>query len=221
MAAGVYQGDQWDDVGSRWQVSAGDSDTPLFDSAPGRRWAPGSGSATTCCRWSRPLSSPWTYTFGGDGWLVQLTGVDEQTRAAPGSRVPVTLRWQSQGPSPRDLTVFLHVRDAQGNIVAQDDSMPTWFGVQPTTQWQPDQTVLGAHSVPLPANLQPGVYDLVAGWYYWETLERLALLDDAGQPIDDGVVIGKLEVDSTADAPARPDLRHRARGLRQPVRNDE
>jgi hypothetical protein len=35
-------------------------------------------------------------------------------------------------------------------------------------------------------------------------LERLALLDEAGLPIGDSVVIGKLEVDSTA-AP-RPDL---------------
>ncbi len=204
LAAGVYQGDRWDDVGSRWRVSAGEPDAPLFDS----------GTWTTLGAWQwqrndlQPLEPPaftmLDHTFGGDGWLVQLTGVNEQTRAAPGSRVPVTLRWQGQGPSLRDLTVFLHVRDPQGNIVAQHDSMPTWFGVQPTSQWQPDQTVLGAHSVALPANLKPGVYDLVAGWYYWETLERLALLDGEGLPAGDGVVIGKLEVDSTA-AP-RPDL---------------
>jgi hypothetical protein len=203
LAAGVYQGDRWDDAGSRWQVSAAE-DASLFDSAT---WA-----TLGAWQWQHnslaPLEPPpfktLDKTFGGDGWLVQLTGVNEQTRAAPGTRVPVTLRWQSQGPSLRDLTVFLHVRDAQGNLVAQDDSMPTWFGVQPTTQWQPGQTVLGAHSVPLPANLKPGVYDLVVGWYYWETLERLALLDDAGQPVGDGVVVGQLEVDSTA-AP-RPDL---------------
>jgi uncharacterized membrane protein len=203
LAAGVYQGDRWDDVGSRWQVSAAE-DTPLFDFAT---W-----TTVGAWQWQRnrlapmelPAFEPLDETFGGDGWLVQLTGVNEQTRAAPGTRVPVTLRWQSQGPSLRDLTVFLHVRDAQGNLMAQDDSMPTWFGVQPTTQWQPGQTVLGAHSILLPANLKPGVYDLVVGWYYWETLERLALLDDAGQPMGDGVVVGQLEVDSTAAPP--PDL---------------
>jgi hypothetical protein len=203
-AAGVYQGAQWDDISGRWPVSAGDPDTALFDAAT---WTP-----LGAWQWQRsrlepmepPVFDALNETFGGDGWLVQLTGVEEQQRAAPGARIPVTLRWQSGGPSPRDLTVFLHVRDAQGNIVAQDDSMPTWFGMQPTTQWQPDKEVLGAHSVLLPGNLAPGVYDLVTGWYYWETLERLALLDEAGQPIGDSVVIGKLEVDSTA-AP-RPDL---------------
>ncbi len=204
LAAGVYQGGAWEDVGGRWQVSAAEPETPLFDFDT---W-----TTLGAWQWQRnrlvplepPPFEPLDETFGGDGWLVQLTGVNEQTRAAPGARVPVTLRWQSQGPSLRDLTIFLHVRDAQGNLVAQDDSMPTWFGVQPTSQWQPAQTVLDAHSVLLPANLRPGVYDLVAGWYYWQTLERLALLDDAGLPVGDGVVIGKLEVDSTA-AP-RPDL---------------
>jgi uncharacterized membrane protein len=204
LAAGVYQGENWDDVGARWQVSTADTATPLFDFATWTTLGAWQWQRNRLLPLAPPLFDPLNETFGGDGWLVQLTGVNEQTRAAPGARVPITLRWQSQGPSPRDLTVFLHVRDAQGNIVAQDDSMPTWFGVQPTTQWQPGQTVLGAHSVSLPANLRPGVYDLVAGWYYWETLERLALLDDAGQPVGDGVSIGKLEVDSTA-AP-RPDL---------------
>lgn len=204
LAAGVYQGGRWDDVSGRWRLSAGDPATALFDSAT---W-----TTLDAWQWQRnrlqpmtpPTFAPLDETFGGDGWLVQLTGVEEPQRAAPGARIQVTLRWQSSGPSPRDLTVFLHVRDAQGNIVAQDDSMPTWFGVQPTSQWQPDQAVLGAHSVLLPADLAPGVYDLVTGWYYWETLERLALLDASGLPIDNGVVIGTLEVDTTA-AP-RPDL---------------
>ncbi len=204
LAAGAYQGSAWADQSSRWRLSAADPAAPLFDSAT---W-----TTLGAWQWQRnrlralepPVFEPLDKTFGGDGWLVQLTGVEEPQRAAPGARIPVTLRWQSSGPSPRDLTVFLHVRDAQGNIVAQDDSMPTWFGVQPTTQWPPDAAVLGAHSVLLPDNLASGVYDLVTGWYYWETLERLALLDESGLPVGDSVVIGKLEVDATA-AP-HPDL---------------
>ncbi len=204
LAAGVYQGATWDDLASRGLASTANPATTLFDSDT---WA-----ALGAWQWQRsqlqplqpPTFTPLDHTFGGDGWLVQLSGVEEPRRAAPGARVPITLRWQSSGPSPRDLTVFLHVRDAQGNIMAQDDSMPTWFGVQPTTQWQADQTLFGAHSIQLPANLKPGVYDLVTGWYYWETLERLALLDEAGQPMGDSVLIGKLVVDSTAVP--RPDL---------------
>lgn len=204
LAAGAYQGESWEDVGGRWQVSAADPATPLFDFATWTTLGAWQWQRNRLLPMEPPPFEPLDETFGGDGWTVQLTGVNEQTRAAPGARVPVTLRWQAQGPSLRDLTVFLHVRDGQGNIVAQDDSMPTWFGVQPTSQWLPGQSVLGAHSVSLPETLRPGVYDLVAGWYYWQTLERLALLDDAGMPVGDGVVIGKLEVDSTAAS--RPDL---------------
>jgi hypothetical protein len=137
LAAGVYQGDAWSDLAGRWRVQAADPATTLFDAAT---W-------TTLGAWQwqhsrlQPMASPQftalDETFGGDGWLATLSGVEEPRRAAPGSQIPITLRWQAQGPSPRDLTVFLHVRNAQGAIVAQDDAMPTWFGVQPTTQWRP------------------------------------------------------------------------------------
>lgn len=204
LAAGVYQGEGWDETAGRWQVSSASNDAPLFDYATWTTLGAWQWQRNRLLPLQSPTFAPQDQTFGGDGWLVQLTGVDEPARAAPGSSVPVTLRWQSEGPSPRDLTVFLHVRDSQGNLLAQDDSMPTWFGVQPTSQWQPGEPVLGAHSVLLPAGLKPGVYDLVAGWYYWETLERLALLGPEGQPIGDGVVVGELQVDSTAAL--HPDL---------------
>jgi uncharacterized membrane protein len=204
LAAGVYQGGGWSDLAGRWRLQAGDPATTLFDAAT---W-----TTLGAWQWQRsrlqPMEPPQfaalDKTFGGDGWLASLSGIEEPRRAAPGSRIPITLRWQAQGPSPRDLTIFLHVRNAQGAIVAQGDAMPTWFGAQPTTQWPYDQTVFSAHSIPLPAELKPGVYDLVAGWYYWQTLERLALLDDAGQPVGDSLVVGKLEVDTTAAQ--HPDL---------------
>ncbi len=48
------------------------------------------------------------------------------------------------------------------------------------------------------------MYDLVVGWYYWETVERLAMLGPDGQPIGDSAPIGRIEVDTTTGP--QPDL---------------
>ncbi|MER2599409.1 MAG: DUF2079 domain-containing protein [Caldilineales bacterium] len=202
IGAGVYQGGPWGDVQYRWHVLVADQATQPFDYAT---W-------TTLGAWQwrnnrieplqPPVFSDLQQTFAGDGWQVRLTGINEPVRSAPGARVPVLLRWQADGPAPRDLSVFLHVRDAQGNVVAQGDAMPTWFGILPTTQWPAAQPVLAAHAVTLPATLKPGVYEVWIGWYYWETLERLALLDAAGQAVSNGFVAGRIEVDATLAARA-------------------
>lgn len=197
-AVGVYDGASWDDAARRWQVSTPTGETRLFDSntwalLDGWQWRNNSLEPLVA-----PEFAPADAAFGGDGWTVQLTGLSERKRAAPGQRVPVLLQWQTQGPAPRDYTIFLHLRDAAGNTVAQSDSTPTEFGALPTTAWRSGQPVWSGHSLQLPASLPPGVYDLVVGWYYWETLERLALLGPDGQPTGDSATVGRIEVDTTA-----------------------
>lgn len=202
LSVGVAPVGAWPNPGSRWRAAS--ARYPLFD-----------GGTTVMLdgwQWQNSRLEPLAIddltsqpaTFGGDGWTVQLDGVRYPARAAPGARVPVLLRWQATGPAPRDYTVFLHLRDASDANVAQDDAMPTWFNVQPTAQWQAGQAVLDQHILIIPAALKPGVYRLVAGWYYWQTLERLALVDAAGQPVDTGLVLGEIKIDATASQP--PDL---------------
>jgi hypothetical protein len=151
-----------------------------------------------------PNLEPADVTFAGDGWTTQLDGVSHLRRSAPGQQVPLVLRWSADGPASRDYTVFLHLRDQEGRTVTQADAGPTWFVRYPTTQWQAGEPVLSAHVFSLPADLPPGVYDVVVGWYFWETQERLARLDADGLPAADEAVITQLEVDTTAGP--RPDL---------------
>jgi hypothetical protein len=209
VGAGAYQGETWDDPESRWRVADRTSQeeltTMVFEDGTWVRLNP--------WQWRRgrlvtppnpPAIEPVAHTFGGDGWTVDLTGASEPARVAPGQEVPVTLRWEARSTAPRDYTVFLHLVDGAGRIVAQADATPHWYGPLPTSQWPVGQAMLDAHSLALPRDLAPGVYDLVAGWYYWETQERLALLGPDGLPLSDGTVVAQLEVDTTAGAV--PDL---------------
>lgn len=201
-AVGVYQGENWDDLASRWpavdQTAADASHTMTFEDNTWVRldaWEWRRGQLVTPP--TPPAFEARDDRFGGDGWIVRLTGVAEPERSAPGRTAPITLRWQAENQAPRDYTVFLHLRDASGRTVAQADATPHWYGPLPTSQWPAGITVLDAHALALPADLPPGVYDVVVGWYYWETQERLALLDADGLPVSDGALVARLEVDAT------------------------
>ncbi len=113
--------------------------------------------------------------FSAPDWAVRLSGYTAPLAVAPGRALPVMLRWTSEGgPASRDYTVFLHLRDGTGRTVAGGDATPAWFTPWPTSQWLAAR-VSGwdAHTVTVPAGLPPGRYDLVVGWYDWETSERL------------------------------------------------
>jgi len=145
--------------------------------------------------------------FAGDEWAVRLTGYEAPKRVAPGSDLPVVLRWKAEEPSAdeTDYTVFLHLRDASGRTVVNADATPTWFTSLPTSRWpQGDQPIWDAHAVSLPASLPPGQYNLVTGWYDWRTGQRLPLRDAGGNAVGDEYVLGSVVIDPGA-APT-PDL---------------
>lgn len=86
------------------------------------------------------------------------------TEVAPGTVLPITLYWQVQGVLDRNWTTFIHVLDENGQGVVQVDRIPVgWF--YPPLSWQPGQLVADQYELGLPADLGPGRYTLVFGWY--------------------------------------------------------
>jgi hypothetical protein len=140
--------------------------------------------------------------FGDDDWIVRLVDWSAPLAARPGDELPVALRWASSGPAPRDYSVFLHLRDATGKTVAMGDAGPGWFTPRPPTRWpapEPDAPGLwDAHALKLPADLPEGQYELVTGWYDWETGERLPVTGAAGNRAGDEYVLGPVTVDDRA-----------------------
>ncbi len=110
---------------------------------------------------------------------------------APGDVIPVTLFWEADAP-PGRYKVFLHLLDAEGNLVAQNDAEPRG-DLSPTFIWSVGEVVTDRHGVYLPPDLPPGRYRLMVGMYHVDTGERLPLSLN-GAPAGDSLELGEVVV---------------------------
>ena len=108
---------------------------------------------------------------------VMLIGYDlDPTTPAPGGSWQVTLYWRAQSRMSRDYTVFVHLIDAQGNLIAQRDEQPLQ-GEYPTQFWQVGEKISDSHRLELPRTLPGGIYNLRVGLYDLETGDRLVVAE--------------------------------------------
>ena len=146
-----------------------------------------------------------TARFGGD-WQVRLAGWSAPLAVAPGGKLPVSLRWQADSPALGDFSVFVHLRDEMGHAIATGDAPPTWFVPLPTSRWAGGADgAWTAYLISLPKDLAPGRYDVVAGWYDWQTGARLPLIGGLGNPTGDEIVLGPVTV--AYGVGPKPDIR--------------
>jgi hypothetical protein len=87
----------------------------------------------------------------------------------------VKLFWQGFGKSDRDYTVFVHLLDASGNLIAQHDAQPA-NGIYPTSIWDVGEIVGDEHTLAIPANA-PEPFSLIIGMYDATTGQRLPIGD--------------------------------------------
>ncbi len=111
------------------------------------------------------------------GICLQGYDLSRQT-AAPGERLGVTLTWQATDkPGATPLTVFVHLLDAGGRVIAQHDSPPV-NGARPTTGWTPGEFVTDAHEMAVGAGYT-GEASIEVGLYNPTTGERVHTADGA------------------------------------------
>lgn len=125
---------------------------------------------------------PVNRSFGPTGQIT-LLGFNLSGNPEPSQ---LTLFWQAQATPAADYTVFVHLLNAGGNLVAQADGPPAG-GVYPTSLWDAGEIIVDPH--PLPA-LPPGRYRLKAGLYLPGTGERLPAADSP----DGSVELVELEI---------------------------
>ncbi len=141
---------------------------------------------------------------GGEGEAVDARFADEilmeaveiapLPKVAPGESLAVTLYWNAMRQPSADYTVFLHLLDEDGQIVAAHDGMPVENRF-PTRAFIPGNVVADARRLELPADLAPGVYRLNAGLYLLETGERLPVWDAEGvEQADRSLTLAEIEV---------------------------
>lgn len=111
------------------------------------------------------------------GTSVELVGYNvNENMPPPGSTLEVTLYWHTLETPDRNYHTFIHLLDAEDNIVAQYDG-PPGDGALPTLGWLPGEYLTDTPSLQLPAGLPVGEYRLAVGLYEPGTWQRL------GEPV--------------------------------------
>lgn len=169
------QRDRWQQS-DRWRVERGTTLRPLADFGPELIYAinPHGGPPPPLDGSGRARA---TFDEG-----IALLGYHYETNT-PDPRL--TLYWWAEHPLPLDYTVFVHLLDASGQVLAQADGPPV-SGHWPTRAWLPGEVV--QDSRPLPPTPGP-VAHLAIGLYDPATGQRLRAFNSAEARLDNDAVI--------------------------------
>ncbi len=97
----------------------------------------------------------------------------------------ITLLWQSDAPVQEDYSIFLHLLDANGNLIGQADGVP-YHNLYPPSAWLPGQIVKDTRSLDL-KDAQPA--KIAVGVYAPYTENRLPAKDSNNVPLPDNALL--------------------------------
>ena len=107
--------------------------------------------------------------------------------AQPGQPLAVRLVWQFDRPRDENDIRFVHVLDADNNLVVQDDHT---LGEQPAgAQWSEQVTLA------LPYDLPAGSYRVVVGWYVYPDFTRFGVVSDVEGAQDGVALLNTFEIE--------------------------
>lgn len=111
------------------------------------------------------------YGIGGRVWGERDLVFDIHA----GQLLPLRFTWRDLRPVNVNYKVFIHLLDANGQIVSQRDYVPV-EGIRPTTTWEPkQQEVSDQTALYIFPGTPPGDYMIVMGMYDPDTGERLPI----------------------------------------------
>jgi len=141
-----------------------------------------------------PMAHAVDIHFGDRGRGVDLVGYDAPAGRQPGESITIALLWRASGKLETDSSVFVHIRDSDGTVVAQSDGVPV-YGFYPTTRWETGDYIRDEHPVALPIDLARGRYVVAVGLYDPATGDRLPAYDGTGDRLtDDAASLAVLDV---------------------------
>jgi hypothetical protein len=122
----------------------------------------------------------------GSAFLLSAVSLSDQLRA--GDSLTVSLYWQSVAKTDKDYTVFVHLLDASGKVVAQIDSQPRG-GAYPTSIWDAGEIIRDDYGLSLPKGLSDGEYKIEIGAYEYPSMTRLQIVDTNSKNIGDHLIL--------------------------------
>ena len=116
----------------------------------------------------------------------------------PGEVLYLDLYWESLTPMTTSYTIFVHLLGGynpktEGPVWAGTDTLPG-AGSYPTTRWVAGERIVDEIQVQIPADMPAGQYQIELGWYELDTMQRVPVLNDAGQTTGDHVLLGMVTV---------------------------
>jgi len=118
--------------------------------------------------------------------LIALRGMKFPENAATGEDIQVSLHWEALGNITTDYTLFVHIADADGEVITSYDGMPRG-GQLLTSTWAPDYPIYDDITLTMPD--AAGTYDVYIGWYN--------VLDGTRLPVeapDNRPLVGQINV---------------------------
>ena len=138
-----------------------------------------------------PPQNATEYVFGRQidliGYDVNLAKAEGPAQSAgfkPSQGLDLTLYWKRAAPIDVDYTVFVHVLDAGGKIVAQRDIQPSQ-GDRPTSFWDEGEIIPDRYNLTMP----PGTYRIELGLYRADNGQRLQVTEAHGDSVGDHVML--------------------------------
>lgn len=110
--------------------------------------------------------------------------------AKVGEALGIVLYWESASPVTESYTVFTHLVDATGQMVAQQDNVPV-AGLAPTNTWGAGTLIRDPYRLLLPPTSTAGDYRLFVGLYTIAGRQPVTLAD--GSTADQIVIPIKLD----------------------------
>lgn len=106
-----------------------------------------------------------------------------EARIVPGRTVAVDLYWRAAAPMDRNYSVYVHLYDGAGQVVAQQDTYPGG-GAYATSQLSPGDELHDRYLLRVAPDARAGAGHLDVGLYeYPQTMARLPAYDGAHRPL--------------------------------------
>jgi hypothetical protein len=99
----------------------------------------------------------------------------------------MTLYWRSERDPEEDYNAFVHLVGDEGEMVAQVDA-PPGEEAYPTSWWARGDVIADSRTLEIPAAAEEGMYRILVGLYRWPTMERLPVMNHAGEELPNGIV---------------------------------
>jgi len=127
----------------------------------------------------------------GDELALADSRVDSRQVDA-GDILTLTLDWRAVSTPTARYKVFVHLLDANNQVIAQRDGEPIG-DTRPTTTWRAGESIADNYGILIEPGTPPGEYTIEVGMYRADDGARLPI-SQGGQDIGDHLVLGAVVV---------------------------